>query len=98
MKRSLFITTALLTFATQPGLADDRSEGKALHDAKCLNCHMMGDHTVLYTRKDRKVDSLKRLGGFVSGCVQNFNIDWFPEEEKKVRDYINATWYKFPTK
>jgi hypothetical protein len=98
MKKPLFVITTLLALFTQPGLADGMSEGKTLHDAKCLNCHMMGDHTVLYTRKDRKVDSLKKLGGFVSSCVQNLNIDWFPEEEKKVRDYINATWYKFPAK
>ncbi len=98
MKKSLFLAATMLAVTTQPGIADDFAEGKALHDEKCLNCHMMGDHTALYTRKDRKVDSLKKLGGFVSSCVQNLNIDWFPEDEKKVRDYINATWYKFPTK
>ena len=97
MKKSLFLASTLLVTSLQPALADT-SEGKTLHDAKCLDCHMVGDHTKLYTRKNRKVDSLKRLGGMVSACTQNLNIDWFPEDEKKVVDYINATWYHFPKK
>jgi len=97
MKKTLIALSTLLVLGTQSTYADT-AEGKALHDAKCLNCHMMEDHTAMYTRKDRKVDSIKRLGGMVSACVQNLNIDWFPEDEKKVVDYINATWYKFPTK
>lgn len=98
INKATILMAAVLTLAIAPVSADDLAEGKALHDEKCLNCHMMDDHTQLYTRKDRKVDSLKSLGGFVSSCVQNLNIDWFPEDEHKVRDYINATWYKFPTK
>ncbi len=97
MKKSLFIIASLLVLGAQSATADT-TEGKALHDEKCMNCHMMKDHTVMYTREDRKVDSIKRLGGMVSACVQNLNVDWFPEDEKKVVDYINATWYKFPTK
>jgi hypothetical protein len=97
MNKTPLIVAALLALGTQT-VSADTAEGKALHDAKCMNCHMMEDHTAMYTRADRKVDSIKALGGMVSACVQNLNVDWFPEDEKKVVDYINATWYKFPTK
>ena len=73
----------------------DAENGEALHAEYCTDCHMMTDHTALYTRAERKVDSLHRLGGQVSACTQTLNISWFPDEEKDVVEYLNATYYKF---
>ena len=95
-KPTLLIAVSLL-IGSQSALADT-SAGKKLHNEKCTGCHMMKDHTSLYTRKDHKVNSIKSLGGMVSTCAQNLNVGWFPEEEKEVVDYLNETYYKFPSK
>jgi hypothetical protein len=73
----------------------DVENGKTLHQEHCTGCHMMADHSALYTREDRKVDSLQRLGGQVSACTQALDIAWFPEDEKDVVDYLNTTYYHF---
>jgi len=91
MKTALFMTIALTASAAQA----DLENGKELHDESCIECHMMRDHSSLYTAKDRKVDSLHALGGQISGCVQALNISWFPEDERDVVEYLNATYYKF---
>ena len=73
----------------------DMENGKTLHQESCVSCHMMADHSALYSRKERKVDSLHRLGGQVSACTQALDIAWFPEDEKDVVDYLNTTYYHF---
>jgi len=73
----------------------DVENGKELHDESCVDCHMVSEHSALYTRQDKKVDSLHRLGGQVSACTQILNISWFPDEEKDVVEYLNAEYYKF---
>ena len=73
----------------------DVENGKTLHQEQCTSCHLMEDHSALYTRKDRKVDSLHRLGGQVSACTQALDIAWFPDDEKNVVEFLNATYYHF---
>lgn len=85
------ICAGLLTLSARA----DMQHGKTLHEENCTNCHIMADHTALYTRKDRKVDSLHRLGGQISACTQALDIAWFPEDEKDVVEYLNATYYHF---
>lgn len=92
------ILTAVPLFClglASPNLWADLENGNDLHDEKCSSCHMMDSHEALYTRKDRTVDSLHRLGGQVSACTQALNIDWFPEDEKDVVNYLNKTYYHF---
>lgn len=89
-------TAALIYFAFTSVAIADIENGKELHDESCVDCHMMPDHAALYTKQDRKVDSLHRLGGQVSLCTQILNITWFPEEERDVVDYLNNNYYKFP--
>jgi len=90
-KTTLFIALAL----SATGVLADPENGRELHEESCVECHMMRDHSALYTDKERKVDSLHALGGQISGCVQALNISWFPEEERDVVEYLNATYYKF---
>jgi hypothetical protein len=91
MPSGLLICTGLLALPAW----GDVENGKTLHEESCTQCHMMADHSALYTREERKVDSLHRLGGQVSACTQALNISWFPEEEKDVVEYLNATYYHF---
>ena len=95
MKLANILTIALLWSSCTALVSADVDKGKELHDESCLDCHMIGDHTELYTRKNRQVDSLPRLGGQVSRCTQILNITWFPEEEKDVVDYLNSQYYHF---
>jgi hypothetical protein len=88
--------TALLIGLLSATLAWAEVEnGKELHEESCVECHMMSDHTALYTRRDRKVNSLHRLGGQVSACTQTLDIGWFPDEERDVVEYLNSRYYRF---
>ena len=86
----LILATLLISSA-----ATANPDGKTLHQTSCSNCHIVSDHTALYSRAERRVDSLHRLGGQVSACTQQLDVDWFPDEERAVVDYLNATYYKF---
>jgi len=84
-----------ILFAASSNLWADIDNGHDLHNEKCSSCHMMDDHEALYTRENRFVKDLRSLGGQVSACTQNLNIEWFPEEEKDVVNYLNKTYYHF---
>ena len=89
-------TTVLIFLTFTAAVIADVENGKELHDESCIDCHMMPEHTALYTQEDRNVDSLHRLGGQVSACMQILNITWFPEDERDVVEYLNNNYYKFP--
>ena len=86
----------LMTFSHAPLLSADNSEGKALHEKSCVTCHTTENHTALYSSEKRKVESLQQLGSRVSTCVQILNVEWLPEDEKKVVKFLNDTYYHFP--
>ncbi len=60
----------------------------------CSSCHK----TEVYTRKDRKVNSLKELSGQVSRCVSATGVAWFPEDQHAVIQFLNKRYYKFDAK
>ncbi|MEN8180418.1 MAG: cytochrome c [Pseudomonadota bacterium] len=95
MHLSISATTVLFCCTLTTAALADAESGKELHDESCIDCHMMSEHSALYTREDRKMDSLHRLGGQVSACTQILNITWFPEEERDVVEYLNTHYYHF---
>lgn len=94
---SMIIRYSLLIYASMLAASAmaDVANGEALHEENCISCHMLPDHNALYTRSERKVDSLHRLGGQVSACTQTLNIAWFPDDERDVVEYLNMNYYKF---
>lgn len=96
MHLPISFVTALFIFTFATAVIADAENGKELHDESCIDCHMMPEHTALYTQQERKLDSLHRLGGQVSACTQILNITWFPEDERDVVEYLNNNYYKFP--
>ncbi len=89
---------SLSALATDPWGAADMAAGKALHEKKCVACHVRlygGDGSKMYTRDGRllseKLDVLQR----VSACNSQVSAGWFPEEEGNVAAWLNATYYKF---
>lgn len=89
--KTLLLTTALL--ASTATIANE--EGKELHDESCVACHLVTHDDAFYTRDHSKMNTLFDLRRQVSMCVSNFELGWFPEEEKAVLDYLNSKYYKF---
>ncbi len=73
----------------------DIEEGKQLHDESCLNCHIFQHDESFYTRDDKKVNNYFKLRSQVSFCVTNLNINWFPDEQMSVVEYLNTTYYHY---
>jgi uncharacterized GH25 family protein len=71
------------------------SAGESLHQEECLTCHIAEHNQDFYTRKERKITNLFALKRQVSGCAQAFDVDWFPDEENSVTDYLNQEFYQF---
>lgn len=75
-------------------LAEEAPQGEQLHNDNCLRCHS----TDVYTREDRKVQSLEGLGKRVRMCKNNLSVTWFDDEVNSVIEYLNQSFYKFETK
>lgn len=72
--------------------------GKALHDAACMECHGSlggGDPYHLYQRADRKVTSLRALQKRVRYCMLAADVKWDSAQQKAVVDYLNQRFYQF---
>jgi hypothetical protein len=71
--------------------AADTPDAHALYEQNCLKCH----GPEVYTRADRKIDSLPALAAQVRRCETNLELRWFDEDIDGVTDYLNRTFYKF---
>ncbi len=96
MRKLSLLSSAVLSITLPTSATADWEHGRELHADQCTDCHMMRDHSALYVREDRTVGSLHALGGQVSACIQALDINWFPEEERDVVEYLDTTYYKFP--
>jgi hypothetical protein len=96
------LAAALLLSIMPAFAAGDPAEGRKLvEELKCEACHhnkTLGDASAIYLRKDRKVNSLEKLGAQVARCNAELSLKLFPEEEEHITAYLNATYYKFPAK
>ncbi len=95
MLKLKLLLSAMLSITLLPSAMADWEHGRELHADQCIDCHMMRDHSALYIRKDRTMDSLHALGGQVSACIQALDVNWFPEEEQNVVKFLDTTYYKF---
>ncbi len=79
-----------LTFAATSGAADI-DNGSELHSESCMQCH----DSAAYTREDRKVQDLARLGAQVRFCKDNLGVTWFDDEVDDVIGFLNQQYYHF---
>lgn len=86
-----FATAVLLAAFQMPLLAADIDNGEDLHFTHCTGCH---DDSI-YTRDNRRVRSLERLGDQVRFCKDSLELTWFDEEVEDVIVYLNQTYYHF---
>jgi mono/diheme cytochrome c family protein len=88
--RHLFCVVCLLPLAGA-AVAADLSEGKSLVTENCYSCH--GDE--LYTRADRKVQSLPGLHKQVKRCELALGLRWFDDQVDNAAAYLNDRFYHF---
>lgn len=99
MIKSTLVTASLLTLLSQTAFAEEVSiaHGKELHDQSCTSCHIRmqgGDGSTLYTRSNRRVNSLEALDAQVRRCESNLELKWFDEDVMSVSKYLNTEYYK----
>ena len=91
MKTRLSATLIIVVLATMTSAnAADFGAGEFLQ-SQCTRCH---DDSV-YTRPDRRVDSLKRLDSQVRMCDANIGTKLFDDDIAAVVDYLNTHYYRF---
>jgi hypothetical protein len=71
--------------------AGNIENGDDLHFENCTGCH---DSSV-YTRENRNVRDLARLGQQVRFCKDMAGLTWFDDEVQDVIEYLNASYYHF---
>ena len=86
---TLFAISMLL--AASSTLAADAFDPPGYHEAHCTRCH---DGTV-YTRDNRRVNSLPALQAQVARCDANLATGLFPEDLDGLVGYLNDRFYHF---
>ncbi len=103
MKRTLIrttkilLTTPILLALAQTTQAANPAHGKDLHDANCLSCHaslMGGNPNVIYTREDRRVNTIEGLRKQVTRCKTTVGVPWPEDQIEDVVEYLNKNFYK----
>jgi len=99
IKRLSLILLPLLAAPLFAGTAQaDAGRGETLHNQQCIACHASrfgNNGAEIYTRSNRRVNSLEGLHKQVTRCKNNLEIAWFDDEVQDVTDYLNATYYHF---
>jgi cytochrome c553 len=93
MKRILSASLLILLMpsAYAASLPGDSAEGKRLFDARCMECHQ----TDIFTRKDRKVQSLDALKAQLVACSHAAKVDFSAREMQDLLKYLNDQFYHF---
>ena len=94
---SLFIALVVCGVFSGTALADIK-RGQSLHDENCISCHarMMGGKGLgIYTRPNRRIETLDGLGMQVNRCKDSLGFDWPEDQIDDVVDYLNTNFYKF---
>ena len=82
---------AFLVPSTHAALPGDTAAGKRLHEANCSGCHDSG----VYTRKDRRINSLDALKVQLQGCGHIAKKDFSEKEQQDIVKYLNDRFYHF---
>jgi len=72
-------------------LTEKLAEGKELNTDNCTKCH----DTSVYTKKDRKVQTLEVLTKRVKGCNNKTGAGLDEEELEALTLFLNTEYYKF---
>lgn len=98
MLRYVYTTTVLFLLVTATVRAGDPEHGRELHQENCIQCHAAkygGDGTGIYTRPDRRIESLDALYKQVRRCKTSLGVAWPESQIEDVVTYLNRNFYKF---
>lgn len=93
MTRIIMITFTV--FFSTYGYADMMKGKMLLDNAKCMECHNVGDFK---DKKIRKSKTFAQMQGRVSACQIQNDAQWFDEDEHDVAVYLNKEYYHFKEK
>lgn len=65
--------------------------GKLLHEQSCTKCH----DTSVYSRPDKRINSLGALQGQVNRCTRPAGAEWDKQDIAHVVEYLNRSFYHF---
>ena len=87
------IRAPIILLASCATMADaaDIENGDELHFENCIGCH----DSDVYTRDNRNVQSLPRLGAQVRFCRDSLGLTWFDDEVDDVIEFLNHNYYRF---
>lgn len=86
-----YIVAILALVFVMPAAAADIENGDDLHFENCTGCHQEN----IYTRDDRNVRTMERLGLQVRFCKNSLELAWFDEDVDDVVEFLNQTYYHF---
>ena len=88
--KNIILLLSLAGFSLSANAVDTKN-GDKLHADKCTRCH----DSAVYTRENKRVNTLPKLGKQVRFCKDNLGIAWFDEEVNDVVDFLNTKYYHF---
>jgi mono/diheme cytochrome c family protein len=93
MKTMIYTSLSILLApgAYAASLPGDSANGQRLLDANCVTCHQ----TDIFTRKDRKVQSLDALKEQLVACSHAAKKDFSTTEMQDLLKYLNDQFYHF---
>lgn len=89
MIRTLLLSLSCALLASGANAKDFHAE--SFVKDKCTGCH----DSSIYTRSNRKVDSLPRLESQVRFCDANLGIKMFDDDVTAVVKHLNDKYYQF---
>ena len=92
-----FSFISIITFMSTSIYADINN-GKELHNSNCTSCHISmqgGDGSGIYTRENKRIESLPALNKQVRRCRDSLGVPWPEEHVNDVVEYLNTSFYKF---
>jgi hypothetical protein len=66
-------------------------DAASFHGNSCMSCH----GTEVYTRDNRRINSLPALEAQVARCDANLSTQLFPQDLDSLVEYLNTSYYKF---
>jgi mono/diheme cytochrome c family protein len=93
MRPGLVLALSLVSMGalSLPAAAAQEESAANLYEQNCVRCH----GSEVYTRNDRKIESLAGLQRQVQRCDTALGLRWFDDEIDQVTAYLNKNYYHF---
>lgn len=91
MLKKWVFSSLLFTLLPSMTWADNAIDGQQLTQKNCIRCH----GSEVYTRANRRVDSLARLHGQVRMCNTQLETQLFDEDIEAIAKHLNEAYYHF---